>query len=186
MLRAGPDEDLGGRAPHDHEAVAVVLRLEVPHVLPQLLGQVTLGLALLHVRAVQARDVVILEHRRHRLDGREELLDGLEVLVFEHTGLLGGGVCVIRDGIPRTEHNVLQLGEWDEVLDERRAIVGALAEADRGHLGERADGTARATADVLDAGHERRGHGAKAWCEYAELAGGGARRGPRVRSGTLH
>ena len=186
MLRAGLDEDFRGCAPHDHEAVAVVLCLEVPHVLAKLLGQVALGLPLLHVRAVQPRDVVVLEYRRHRLDGREEVLDRLEMLVFEDAGFLCGGVRVIRNRVPRAKHDVLQRGERNEVLDERRAVVGALAEPDGGHLGERADGAARATANVLDPGHERRGDGAETRGENAELAGGRTRRGPCVGSGTLH
>ena len=76
VLRAGLDEDLGRRAPDDRRGGrSLLLGLEVADVLAQLLGEVALGLALLDVGAVDARDVVIVEHRRHRLDGREEIRD---------------------------------------------------------------------------------------------------------------
>ena len=58
MLRAGLDEDLGGRAPDDDDAVALVLRLEVADVLANLLGQLQLVRGGLYVGAGEALDVL--------------------------------------------------------------------------------------------------------------------------------
>ena len=58
---------------------------------------------------------------------------------LEHAGALGGHVGVVGERVPGAEHDVVEAGERHEVLDHRRALVGALAEADRVHLGERAD-----------------------------------------------
>jgi hypothetical protein len=113
-----------------------MLRLEITHVLAQLLGEVALRLALLDVGAIDARDVLVLEDRRHRLDRRQEILDRIQVAVLEHTGLLRGRIRVVRDGIPGAEHDVVQLGERNEVLDERRTLLGALAQADGRQLRE--------------------------------------------------
>ena len=83
-----------------------------------------------------------------------------------HRGVVG----VVGDRIPGAEDEVVEAGERDEVPDQRRAVFGALAEADGAHLGERADGLAAAAAGVLDAGDERRGDGAEADEEDAEAA----------------
>src|SRR5260221_9759315 len=100
MLRAGLDEDLGGRAPADDEPVALVLRLELAQVLAQLFGEITLGLALLDVGAVNARDVLVLEHRRHGLDGLEKRGDRLEMPFLEDARLFCGGVEVCPERAP--------------------------------------------------------------------------------------
>ena len=49
---------------------------------------------------------------------------------FEHVG---------RDGIPSAEHDVVETGERNEVLDLRVAAFFTLAEADVCHLGHRPD-----------------------------------------------
>ena len=61
----------------------------------------------------------------------------------------------------------------DEVLDLRRAVLGALAEPDRAHLRERADRLRQALADREDAGNGGGGDGAQADEQDAEFAGGG-------------
>ena len=135
VLRTGLDEDLGRRAPDDHEPVAPILRLEVAHVLPQLLGEIALGLSLLDVRAVDACHVVVVEHGGHRLDRAQKIGHRLEIAILEHTGLLRGGVGVVGNRIPRAEHDLVQRGERNEILDQRRTILGALAESNRSPSG---------------------------------------------------
>ena len=124
--------------------------------------------------AVDPRDVLVVEHRGHRLDRAQEIGDRLEIALLEHAGLLRGRVGVVRNRIPGAEHDVVELGERNEILDQRRTILGALAEADRRHLRERADRLGVAAANALDAGHERRGDSAEPRRENAKLAGGGA------------
>ena len=163
-------EDLGRGAPDHDQAVAVVCGLEVANVLANLLGHFHLRAAL-DVRAVEALDVVLVEDGRHRLDGLEEVGDRLDVLVaVEDAALDRCFVGVVGEGVPGAEDDVVEVCERDEVADQRRAVFGALAEADGAHLGERADGPAAAAPGVLDAGDERRGDGAEADEQDAEAA----------------
>ncbi|CAB5053390.1 unannotated protein [freshwater metagenome] len=81
--------------------------------------------------------VVTVEGGRHRAHGPQRVGNALDVLVaLEHAGALCGYVAVVRERIPGAPHDVLELGERHEVLDERRPAIGALAEADVPHLGE--------------------------------------------------
>ena len=127
------------------------------------------------VLAVEALDVLAVERGRHRAHRAERVGDGLEVLArLEHAGALGGDVGVVGERIPRAEHDVVERGERHEVADQRGAVVGALAEADGAHLGERADRCGLAALGEFDAGDQRGRHGAEADGEHAELAGGGS------------
>ena len=65
-------------------------------------------------------------------------------------------------------------GERHEVPDQRVAILLALAEADVGHLGERADGNGVPGPGGEHAGDEGGGDGAHAGGEDPEAAGGGS------------
>ena len=56
----------------------LVVGLELADVGDQLLGQILLVLALLDVRAVEPLHVLAIEHRRHRLDRRQLVLDLIE------------------------------------------------------------------------------------------------------------
>ena len=100
---------------------------------------------------------------------------------LEHAGALGGDVGVVGERVPRAEHDVVERGERHEVPDQRAAVVGALAEADRVHQGQRADRLGEAALDELDAGDQRRGDGAEADGEDAEAAVGWRNVGSRWR-----
>ena len=121
---------------------------------------------------VQARHVFLVEHRRHRLDRRQELLERFEMPVLEHAGSLGGRVRVVGNRIPRAEHEVVELGERHELLDERRPLVRALAQPDRRHLRQRSDRLRESPANALDAGDERGCDGTESGKEYAESPSG--------------
>ena len=109
----------------------------------------------------------------------QEIGDRLEIAILEHAGLLRGGVGVIGNRIPRAEHDVVERRERNEILDQRRAILGALAKPNRRHLRQRADGLGVSAANAFDAGHERRRDGAEPGRENAELSAGGANGGGR-------
>ena len=161
--------DLGGAAPdHDHAVQALVL-LEAGDVVAHLLGQVALALALLHVRAVELLHVLRVEHGGPGLDPFEERLHGRQVAVFEDARLLGRLVGAVGIDVPAPELEVFQAREGDEVLDEGRAVVGALAQANGAHLGEAADGLGEALAARFHSGHEGGGHRAHAGQQHAQL-----------------
>ena len=91
------------------------------------------------------------------------------MLGVQHPGGSGGFERVGRDRIPAAEHELVEAGEVDDVADERFLPVG---QRQPGHLAQRADGRREALAGREDAGDEGRGHGAHAWQEDAERAGG--------------
>ena len=82
------DEDLGGAAPDHHQALAVVLRAEVPDVRAQRLGPLALRGAGDDVRALEAFDVALVEGGRHRLDPLQEPGDRVEVAMAVETASL--------------------------------------------------------------------------------------------------
>ena len=140
MRRRLGQEDLGAAAPEQHDAIEPVVRLEAADVVDELLGEILLVLALLDVRAVEPLDVLAVEHGRHRLDRRQLVLDLIEQRRLEHAGGLGRLVAVVLEDVPAAEHELVEPGERNEIRDERRPVVGALAEPNRAHLRERADG----------------------------------------------
>src|SRR2546423_4044640 len=174
MGGAGREEPLGRRSPDHHQTVGPRTLLEFPDVLPQLLSQVPLVLAGLHVGAVQPLHVVLLEGGGQRLDHLGEILDRLQVLVpLQHARLHRGGVRVVRDRVPGREHQVFQVGEGDEFLDLGTALLCALAETDGPHLRQRSDRQRGATAHVLDSRDKGRRDGPEPHQHDPELSPGG-------------
>lgn len=114
MRRARRNEDFGGCTPDDDDALEVVLHFELANVLAELLGEVALGLAGLDVRPRDPRDVVVVEHRRHRLDGREEVSHPIEIRRLEHSRLAGRRQRIIGHGVPRAEDEVVEASQRDE------------------------------------------------------------------------
>ncbi len=125
--------------------------------------------------AVEPGGVALLERGVHRTDVAQHLGDLLDVLAaLEHAGAGGGDVGVVGEHVPRAPDDVVERGERHEVLDQRAALVGALAEADRAHLRQAADRLAHAPLDQLHAGDEGGGDGPEADGEHAEAAGSGS------------
>ena len=145
--------DLGRAAPDHH--LAIGLRLELGDVVADLVGEVALVLADLLVLRGEALDVALLKGRGHGLDGFEEGPHALQLVAIKHSGGLGGVVEVAAEDVPAGEDEVVERSDGREVLDERGAVVGALAEADGAHLGHGADGLGEASANSFDAGDER-------------------------------
>jgi hypothetical protein len=161
----------------------------------QLLGEVHLRRALLHVGPVEALHIRLLEHGGHRLDRLELLLDRIEVLRLEHAGALRSLVRVLGEDVPAAEDDVVELRERDVLADRRRPFVGALADADMSELGERADRLADPFADRLDARDEGCGDRAHTRKQNAQLPGSGFdvdaflechRETPGEKEGKLH
>ena len=165
---------LGRAAPHHHEAVAPVRRLEVGDVLHEGHCLVPLVVDLLDAHTFETRHPALVEHGLHRHDRLELARDRVEVFVVQHAGGAGGFERVRRDRVPATEHDVVEAGQRHELLDHRIAVLVLGAEADVGHLADRADRRVQALAGGDHAGDEGGGHGTHAGREDTELAGGGS------------
>ena len=125
------------------------------------------------MRAVEALDVILVEDRRQRLDGLQVGLQLREGFLVEHLGVGGGFIDVVREDVPAGKDQVVERGQRHKVLDQRRFVFGALAEADGAHLSERADGLGQSAADGLHSGDHGCGHGAQSDHHYAQFALGG-------------
>jgi hypothetical protein len=163
-------EDLGARAPDHDEPVAFLALLEGEDVLLELLSEVVPRLALLHPGAGEAFHVVLVEDRLHRLHALEERAHLLEERGLENAGVHRGFVRVVLEDVPSAEDEVVEPGERNEILDQGRAVVGALAEPDRPHLREGAERLRVAAPDRLDPRVEGRRDGAHPRRENPELA----------------
>ncbi len=107
-----------------------------------------------------------------------------ELVAVEDLGSLGGVVEVAAEDVPAGEDEVVEVGEGNEVLDERGASVGALAETDGAHLRGRADGFGEATADSFYAGDEGCSYGSHAGDHDAKFSCCGLDAGRFLRSGS--
>jgi hypothetical protein len=166
------EKNLCRAAPHHHQARGAGLSLECGDVVLDLLGKIELVLALLHMLAFELFHIFLVEGRLHRAHVLQELAYRLEVARLQHTGLGGRLVGVVGKDVPATENEVLKFFERHELLDGRRAALGALAEADGPHLRERADRLCHAAAHQLGAGDEGGGDGAHPRQQHSEFSFG--------------
>ena len=145
---------LGRAAPDHHQALRSGGLLEVADILAKLLGEVHLVLALLDVGAVDQLDVIVVEYRLPRLDRLQEGLDLLQQFLFEHARLAGGGIHIVFKNVPAGEDQIVKLRQRDKIFNQRRAAIGALAQAYGRHLGQGTDRGGEATAHGFHASHE--------------------------------
>src|SRR5215469_7874748 len=92
------------------------------------------------------------------------------MLVTQHSGLGRSLVGVVLKNVPSAEDQVFGVRQRYEFFDQRRTPFGALAQADRAHLCERAHRTCFVSADELDARHERGAHRAHSRRQDAQFS----------------
>jgi hypothetical protein len=156
---------LGRCRPHGDDAVDALLGTERPDVVTQLLGQVEVGGAGLHVRGVgEGCHPLLVEDGRHRPDVQQLVGDLLEERLVDDLGASGRVVGGDRVGVPAAEDEVVEWGEV-ECLGQWHT-VGVAA------LGERPDGGCEPVAGREDAGDERGGDGTEPGEEDPEAAAG--------------
>src|SRR5205823_2189007 len=143
-------------APDSDDTVQTVLSFEVANVLAKLFCEITLGLPALHIFAVNTSHITIVERRRHRLDLAKEIREWFDVALLEHSRFARGRERIVGDWIPGAEHQIVELRQRDELLDQRCTLLRALSQANRRHLSQRADWFREAAPDTLDAGDESR------------------------------
>ncbi len=118
-------------------------------------------------------DIVLIEDGRHGPDGLERSADLLEQRLFEHAGQIRGLVRIFFEDVPCADDEVFDRGERNEILDQRRAALGALAQPYGGELRQRTDGLRQSPFHGFQPGDERGGHRAHAGNEHAEFSAGG-------------
>ena len=110
-------EHFGAAAPEQDDTVELVLRLEPPDVVDDLLGQILLVLAFLQVGPVEPLDVLPVEHGGHRLDGAELALDLIEQADVQHARRARSLVTVVLEDVPAAEDQVVETRQGHEIPD---------------------------------------------------------------------
>ncbi len=170
MHRRRTMEHLGRSAPDHHGARDSGALLEIPDVVHQHRGLVHLGARFFKIGAADVAYVVLIENCIHRMKFFQRLAQLLQKPTIEHRRIERGFVRAVFVNVPAAEFEVFELRQRDEILDQRRASLGALAETDGGELRQRSDRRAEAALDRLDSGDERRADRANAGKQHAELA----------------
>ncbi len=167
-------KNLGRTAPDHH--LAVGLPFECLDVVAHLLRQIAFRAARLHVIAAQPLDVMLAEHRGHRLDAFQKRPDLLQMIALQHCGGLRRLVHVLVVDIPAGKDDVVQLREREEFLDQRRCVIGALAQPDGAHLRHRSDRLRKSAPYCLHSCNERGRHRAHAHNHHSQFARSGRNR----------
>ena len=133
-----------------------------------------LSVAAMTLVPVEALDVARVEGGGHRLDLPQRRRRRARGAVRTRAHRLGWRRRRRRRGTgPRHRRRCLRARPaGTKSLDQGHPLVGALAQADRAHLGERADRLGQALLAQLDTGDERARHGAEPDTENAQLAVG--------------
>ncbi len=145
--------DLRRSAPDHH--LAIGLGLELRNVVADLAGEVALVLADLLMLRRETLHPALVEGRRHRLDALQKVLHALDLIAVEHASRLGSVIQVAAEDIPARKHQVIELRNRRPILDQRRAIIGALSQPDRSHLRHRSKRLGKSSANCLYTGDER-------------------------------
>ncbi len=111
--------NLGAAAPDHHQSIAVVVLLELADVGNDLFGEIPFRRPFLHIRAVEALDIVLIEHRGHRLDRLQLRPDLFEQRRVEHARRFCRGVAIGLEDVPAAEHDVVERRQLDELANLR-------------------------------------------------------------------
>jgi len=126
-----------------------------------LFGKLHLIRALFDVNAIQTLDVALVEdgfHWFHRLKLRLQLIDKI---AFKHPGVKGSFIGIVFEDVPRSEHQIVYGRQRNEIAQQRRAVVGSLAQSNSPHLCQRADGFGNTSLDGFDPGNKGGAHRAQ-------------------------
>ena len=115
--------DFSTCSPKYHNAFTVIGSLEVADVLTQLLYHFPTGSSFLDVRTVQTFCPIVVESSRHRLDSFQFVFHSVQVLFFQNLSVHSSFVCIIRENVPTSENNVVQIRQGHNVLDEFFFVV---------------------------------------------------------------
>ena len=163
-------EDFRGTAPDHHEAVELVLLLELADVLANLLGEIELVLPFLDVRALNIFHIIAVKRGRHGFQALQELFGLGQVLRAEHARVGGGLIGIVRVDVPAAEDEVVEAGQTHELLDFRHARLRAFSQANGAHLRERAYRNGFALPYQFHTRHERGAHRSHPRREHAEFS----------------
>ena len=109
------DVDLCRCSPENDHARATLLGLEITYVLTKGFYHLPTAQTCLHVIAIEALGIVLIEGGRHGNNLLQLIAHRVDVLLLEHLGIHGCLIGVLRIYIPTTEHDVVELCQGHDV-----------------------------------------------------------------------
>ena len=158
-LLADGNIDLGGSSPEDYDTRATVLLLKLADVLLEGLNHLPAGLAVLHVVAIQALGIVLVEGSLHRLDSLKLVLHGIDVLLLEHLSIHCSLIGVLGIDIPTSEDDVVEFSHWNDVCVWQIFLVITTTDTDFVILSHGSYGLCKSATCHEDTGHKCCGYG---------------------------
>ena len=158
---------------------------ELLDVLHDLQGQLALVGGFLDVASREALDVFTAEDGLPGANLFQVRPQLFQLPGVEHPGANGRLVAGLSVNVPAAEDQVIHRRQGDEVLDQGHPFFGALAQADRSHLGQGPDRRSVPPANGFDSGNEGGGHGAHPGQKNSQLALGFGNFGPFLDHGVI-
>ena len=123
MLVRQRNVDFCAGSPKNNDAVAVVSSLKVTDILTELFYHVPTGSSILDISTIQTFSKIVIESCRHWLDGFQFIFYSVQVFFFQDFCIHSSLVCVIRENIPTSENNVIQICQRYNIFDKFFLIV---------------------------------------------------------------
>ena len=121
------------------------------------------------MRTGQPAHVILVKNGLPRPQFLQFRAHGFQPRRLDDAGVHGGVIGIVGEEVPAAEDEIIQAGQWNEILDQGAVVFGAFAEADGSVLRQRADGPAQALLDQFDTRNQGRAHGAEARKQHAKL-----------------
>ena len=147
--------DLCGCSPENDHASATLLVLEITNVLTQSLNHLPTGQALLHVIAIKALGIVLIEGSWHGHNLLQLVAHGVDILLLENLGIHSCLISVLGIDIPTTEHDIVELGEGHDVSIVQITGIGTTTDTHLVVLSHRTNGLGKALASHQNTCHKR-------------------------------
>ena len=151
--------DFGRSSPKNNHASNACACLEVADVLTNLLHHVPTVLASLHIVAIKTLCIVLVESSLHRNDLNQFVLNRFNILFLQHFAVDCAFVSVCWINVPCTEHDVLEVSDWNNVFIVEIFLVSTATYTNLVVLGHRTYWLCEAFAC-----HEHTGHKCRANC----------------------
>src|SRR5262245_27430273 len=161
----------GAAAPDHDESGKVVRFAELLDIVHHLFGKFHLVLAGLHVRPLEAFDVVLAENGSPWLDLFNFGPNRVEETLFENARLGSTFVAVVLINIPAAEGKIIERRKWHEVLDPRDSAFCPLTKPNGSQLRERSNWQRDLLFDGFHTGDERCADGTHARNQNAQPPG---------------
>ena len=118
--------DLCAGSPDHHNALAVVLCLEIADILAQCLHHLPACFAVLHIVTIQTFGIILVKCSLHGHNLLQFFSHGFNVFLLEHLGIHGCLIGVLWIYVPGSKNKVVELSQWHHLAIREVFCVFAL------------------------------------------------------------